>query len=316
MIPFLIRRFAAGFVTLLVIATICFTMTRAAPGSPFTTEKTLHPEIIRNFEEFYGLDQPIYVQYGRTMWGYLRGRMGPSMFYRDVSEVGEIIWPALITSVILGILAAILAFALGIPLGLVAAAHQNRPGDYAAMSLSVGGICIPNFLLGPLLVLLFTFALGWLPPARWPEEPEDWTRWSEVSKVILPAITLALVHVAYLSRLTRAGMLDVMNRDYIRTARAKGLSEWNVFIIHGLKNGVTPAISYAGPMVAAVVTGSIVVEKIFAIPGLGQHFVNSALNRDMNLIMACVLVYSVLVIGMNLLVDFIYGILDPRVRVA
>ena len=295
-----------------VIATICFVMTRAAPGSPFSTEKTLHPEIIKNFEKYYGLDQPIHVQYGRTMWGYLHGRMGPSMHYRDTSEVGEIVWPAFFTSVILGIMAAILAFSLGIPLGLYASARQNRPGDHAAMSLSLCGICIPNFLLGPLLVLLFTFGLDWLPPALW---PEDWKHWSEIRKMILPAITLTLVHVAYLSRLTRAGMLDVMNRDYIRTARAKGLSELNVFFIHGLKNGVTPAISYAGPMVAAVLTGSIVVEKIFAIPGLGQHFVNSALNRDMNLIMACVLAYSVLVIGMNLLVDLFYGVLDPRVRV-
>ncbi|MBI2932189.1 MAG: ABC transporter permease [Planctomycetes bacterium] len=310
MFSFVVRRLAQGIVTLFVIATLCFAITRVAPGSPFSSERTMHPEIIKNFERFYGLDKPILVQYVRQIAGYLRGDFGPSMYYRD-QTCNDFVWPGLRKSFLLGTLAGLLAFALGLPLAMIAAANQNRWPDYLATSASVLGICIPNFLLGPLLVLLFTFQLHWLPSARWPEDGS----WSELSKLIMPAVTLAMVHVAYVSRLGRAGMLDVLNKDYIRTARAKGLSEWAVFMKHGLKNGITPVVSYAGPMWALVITGSIVVESVFAIPGLGTHFVKSATNRDMNLIMACVLVYSVIVIFFNFLVDIAYGFLDPRVRV-
>ncbi len=311
MIAFLARRLLVGALTLFVIATICFVMTRIAPGSPFTTERTVHPEIIKAYEAHYGLDRPIYVQYARAMWGYASGNLGPSMWYRDQS-CNDIVWPSFRNSIILGMMSGILALLLGLSLGILAAARQNRPTDYVAMSVSLFGICVPNFLLGPLLVLLFTFVLGWLPSARW---PEDWTKWSELRKLIMPVVTLAMVHVAYISRLARAGMLDVIHKDYVRTARAKGLSEGTVFLKHALKNGVTPVVSYVGPMVAFIITGSIVVEMIFALPGLGQHIVTSALNRDMPLIMACVLVVSALVILMNLLVDVVYGVLDPRVRV-
>lgn len=312
MIPFLLRRLIAGALTLLAIATLCFAMTRMAPGSPFSSERSVHPEILRNFERHYGLDRPLWVQYLRALGGYLRGDLGPSMWYRDLS-CNDIVWPSFRNSLLLGLLGAFLAFLLGIPLGVLAAARQNRLPDYAAMSVSIVGICIPNFLLGPLLVLLFSTTLGWLPAGRW---PEDWTRPSELRKLLLPAITLAMVHVAYISRLARAGMLDVLPRDYIRTARAKGLPERTILLKHALKNGLTPVVSYAGPMIAYVVTGSIVVETVFALPGLGQHFVTSATNRDMPLIMACVLVYSTLVIILNLVVDAVYGILDPRVRVS
>lgn len=312
MIAFALRRLIAGALTLLVIATLCFAMTRLAPGSPFSSERTIHPEILRNFERHYGLDRPLPIQYARALWGYLRGDLGPSMWYRDLS-CNDIVWPSFRHSAILGLLSALLAFLIGIPLGVLAAARQNRLPDHAAMSLSIVGICIPNFLLGPLLVLLFSTLLGWLPAGRW---PEDWTRLSELRKLVLPAITLAMVHIAYLSRLGRAGMLDVIHRDYIRTARAKGLPERTVFLKHALKNGITPVVSYAGPMIAYVITGSIVVETVFALPGLGQHFVTSATNRDMPLIMACVLVYSALVIALNIAVDALYGILDPRVRVS
>ena len=311
MAAFILRRVLAGFLTLFVIATLCFGVTRVAPGSPFSTERSMHPEIIKNFEAFYGLDKPVLVQYGRTMARYLQGDLGPSMFYRDQS-CNDIVWPGLRKSMVLGALAATLAFVIGLPLGIVAAANQNRFPDHAAMSLSVLGICIPNFLLGPILVLIFTFGLGWLPPALW---PQGWS-WSELSRLVLPTITLAMAHIAYISRLGRAGMLDVLNKDYIRTARAKGLPYRDVVLRHALKNGITPVISYAGPMVAVVITGSIVVEQVFAIPGLGQHFIKSAQNRDMNLIMACVLVYSTMVITLNLAVDLLYGVLDPRVRVS
>lgn len=312
MLSFLIRRVVAGVLTLFVIATLCFAITRAAPGSPFSSERSVHPEIIKNFEAYYGLDKPLLVQYVRTLGKLVQGDLGPSMLYRD-HTCNDIVWPGLRKSVVLGALSALLIFSLGIPIGLLAAAHQNRILDHSVMSVSVLGICVPNFLLGPLLVLAFTFGLGWLPPARW---PDNWHEWRELSKLILPAVTLAMAQIAYVSRLTRAGMLDVIPKDFIRTARAKGLSEGAVFLRHVFKNGITPVVSYAGPMVATLVTGSIVVETVFAIPGLGQHFVKSATNRDMNLIMACVLVYSTLVVALNIVVDLLYGILDPRVRVS
>jgi oligopeptide transport system permease protein len=310
---FLVRRLVTGAITIFAVATLCFVLTRTVKGSPFSSEKNLHPEIIKNFERFYGLDQPVYVQYVRTLGGYLRGRLGPSMYYRDVSEVGELVWPGLRTSIVLGFVAACLAFGLGIPLGMVASARQNRWPDHLASSVSVLGICVPNFLLGPLLVMIFTFGLGWLPAGLW---PQNFTSWAELRKIILPAFTLAMTHVAYVARLTRAGMLDVVSRDFIRTARAKGLSESDVFLKHVFKNGITPVLSYAGPMVAVLLTGAIVVENVYALPGLGQHFIKAASNRDMNLIMATVLVYSVLVVGMNAVVDVLYGVLDPRVRVS
>jgi oligopeptide transport system permease protein len=309
---FIVRRGLAGLLTLFVIATLSFLVTRAAPGSPFSTEHSLHPEIIRNYNAYYGLDKPLPVQYARAMWGYLRGDLGPSTFYRDFS-CNDLVWPGFRKSLVLGGLASILAFAMGLPLGILASANQNRLPDHAAMTFSALGICVPNFLLGPLLVMVFTVGLGWLPPARW---PDDWTTWRELSKLVLPAFTLAFAHVAYLARLARAGMLDVLNKDYIRTARAKGLDERDVILRHALKNGITPVVSYAGPMIAVVVTGSIVVESVFAIPGLGQHFIKSATNRDYSLIMACVLVYSTMVIALNILVDVVYGLLDPRVRVS
>lgn len=310
MAAFVLRRLLGGILTLFVVATLSFIISRKTPGSPFSSERSLHPEIIKNFEAYYGLDKPILVQYGRTMWRLLHGDLGPSMYYRDFS-CNDIVWPGFRKSIVLGSIGAALAILVGLPLGVLASARQNRWPDHAAMSVSIGGICVPNFLLGPLLVLLFTFGLGWLPPARWPENASP----RELLKLVMPAFTLAMVHIAYISRLARAGMLEVMGKDYIRTARAKGLSEWTVFLKHGLKNGITPVVSYVGPMIAVIVSGSLVVELIFALPGLGQHFVKSAQNRDMNLIMACVLVYTSLVIFMNFLVDLAYGLLDPRVRV-
>ena len=311
MAAFVLRRLIAGVLTLFVVATLSFAITRNTPGSPFSSERSLHPEIIKNFEAYYGLDKPIWVQYGRTMGRLLRGDLGPSMYYRDFT-CNDIVWPGFRKSIVLGSISAVLALLIGLPLGILASARQNRWPDHAAMSVSIAGICVPNFLLGPLLVMIFTFGLGWLPPARWPEDGSL----LELRKLVMPAVTLAMVHLAYISRLARAGMLEVMNKDYIRTARAKGLSEWSVFLKHGLKNGITPVVSYVGPMIAVIVSGSLVVELIFALPGLGQHFVKSAQNRDMNLIMACVLVYTSLVIFMNFLVDLAYGLLDPRVRVS
>jgi oligopeptide transport system permease protein len=308
MAAMIVRRLIAGAVTLFVIATLCFFIVRLAPGNPFTDERALPDHVMENVNRHYGLDDPLPVQYVRTMWGYLQGDFGPS--YRHDKKVSEIIWPALRASALLGLIAFCLALLFGIPMGVWAAARRNRFADHASMSVAVFGICVPNFLLGPLLKLLFVFWIPLLPVALW---PGDWSP-GELSRLILPAITLGLVHVAYISRLTRAGMLDVLRQDYIRTARAKGLSEGPVLLKHGLRNGITPVVSYAGPMAAMILTGSVVVERIFEIPGLGKHFVDSALAHNYPLLMGATLVFSLLIILFNLLVDLTYGWLDPRVR--
>lgn len=304
------RRLVTGLVTLFCIATICFFITRFAPGNPWSGERQLNPEVEENIRRYWGFDKPLLQQYVIAMKGYLIGDFGPSYFHRD-KRVHDLIWPAFRVSIALGALSFLVAFAAGLPLGVLAAARQNRFEDHLSMSVAIAGICIPNFLLGPLLKMLFGFVLAWLPVGLWPES----FSWSELKRLILPATTLAMVHIAYISRLARAGMLDVLRQDFIRTARAKGLDELTVVLKHGLKNGITPVLTYAGPMAAMIVTGSMVVESIFAIPGLGQHFVKSALNRDHPLLMGATLVFSALMIVFNLAVDILYAVFDPRVRV-
>ena len=310
MTAFITQRLIAGALTLVAIATLSFFITRLAPGSPFSGERQLTPEAMANLNAYYGFDRPLFAQYAHTMWQYLHLDFGPSYFHRDHS-VSQLIWPALKVSSGLGAIAFGLALLVGIPLSVIAAANQNRTADHLTLSVSITGICIPNFLLGPLLIMLFGFGLNWLPVGRWPKD----VSWPELQRLILPAITLSLVHIAYIARLGRAGMLDVLHTDYIRTARAKGLHETRVVLKHGLKNGMTPVLSYAGPMAALIITGSVVVEKIFDIPGLGQHIVNAALNRDHPLLMGSILIFSALMIVFNLLVDLAYSWLDPRVRV-
>jgi oligopeptide transport system permease protein len=245
------------------------------------------------------------------MKGYLSGDLGLSTKYLG-KRVDELLLPAFGTSLQLGTLGFCFSLLMGVPLGILAAARQNRLADHATSSLALFGICVPNFLLGPVLVMIFSFGLHWLPVAGWPEDFGA----EELLKLLLPILTLAGVHVAYVSRLTRAGMLDVIHKDYIRTARAKGVDERGVFLKHALKNGITPVLSYAGPMAAYIFTGSVVVEKIYNLPGMGQHFVDAALARDDAMVMGAVLLYSVLVIAFNVLVDIGYSLLDPRVRLA
>jgi len=312
MAAFLVRRSLMGVLTLLAVATLAFLITRFAPGSPFSSERGTAPEVRRALERKYGYDRPLAVQYGVMMANYLGGNLGESISYPG-RDVGDLIWPGFSVSIRLGAGAFVLAVLGGLTLGIVGAARQNRWEDVAASSVATAGICIPNFLLGPLLVIVFAFGLRWFLPTGW---PAAWDSWTELKKLVLPSVTLALVHVAYLSRLTRAGMLDVIHKDFIRTARAKGIPERDVILKHALKNGVTPALTYAGPMVAYLVTGSIVVEKVFAIPGLGTHFITSATNRDYPLLMGTILVYSTLSIVFTIVVDLLYGFLDPRVRVS
>lgn len=311
MTAFLLKRIAGGALTLFVIATLCFFITRFAPGSPFTGERKLTPEALRNLERAHNMDKPLGVQYLLRMKAYLRGDLGESFKYTG-KRVEELLYPSFGTSVQLGLLGFVFSLLLGIPLGILAAARQNRAADHISSSIALGGICVPNFLLGPLLAMVFALTIRWLPVAGWPENFSG----EELLKLLLPTITLSAVHIAYISRLMRAGMLDVLHKDYIRTARAKGIPESDVFLRHALKNGVTPVLSYAGPMAAYIFTGSIVVEKVFNLPGMGQHFVDAVFARDYSVIMGAVLIYSTLVIVLNFLVDVGYSLLDPRVRLA
>jgi oligopeptide transport system permease protein len=309
MILFILKRMGGGILTLAVIATLSFFMTRFAPGSPFTSERKLPPEAQRNLERRHNLDKPLVVQYLLAMKGYLHGELGTSFKYEG-KPAEELLYPSFGTSLQLGLLAFFYSLIAGIPLGIVAARSQNGLADHAASTAALTGICMPNFLLGPILQMIFSIHLLWLPVAGWPSGFGG----EEFLKILLPTMTLSAVHIAYVSRLTRAGILDVLHKDYIRTARAKGVGEKSIFLKHALKNGITPVLSYAGPMAAYVFTGSVVVEKVFNIPGMGQHFVDAVFARDYVVVMGAVLIYSSLVIVLNILVDIGYSFLDPRVR--
>jgi oligopeptide transport system permease protein len=278
---------------------------RLAPGNFYSGEKRIPPAIEKNIREKYGLDKPWYQQYARTMGRILRLDFGTSLKYEGQS-VNQIIYRALPVSATIGILAYLLALVVGIAVGSVAALRQNSRWDYASMALAMLGISIPNFVLGPILVLVFSLTLYWLPPSRWEGFPSR--------SIILPVLTLSAIYMAYIARLTRAGMLEVLRSDYIRTARAKGLSERDVLVRHGLRGGLMPVVSYTGPALAFLLTGTVVVERIFALPGLGNYFIQASLNRDEPLIIGIVAFIAITLLMMNLAVDIAYAYLDPRIR--
>jgi len=306
MLRFIIKRLLVTIPTILVVITITWGLIRLAPGNFYSSEKKLPAAIEKNIREKYGLDKPWYQQYGRTMWNILRHLdFGTSLKYQGQS-VNTIIRRSLPVSASVGILAYLLALVIGIPAGSLAALKQNSKWDYSSMAITMLGISVPNFVLGPILVLVFALSLYWLPPSRWD---------GVLSRnIILPVITLSAVYMAYIARLTRAGMLEVLRSDYIRTARAKGLSEANVVIHHALRGGLMPVVSYTGPALAFLLTGTVVIEKIFALPGLGNYFIQASLNRDEPLIIGIVAFIAITLLLMNLLVDIAYAFLDPRVR--
>jgi oligopeptide transport system permease protein len=306
MLRFIIKRLLVTIPTILVVITITWGLVRLAPGNFYSGEKRLPPAIEKNIREKYGLDKPWYQQYGKTMWGIVRHfDFGTSLKYQG-QPVNTIIATSLPVSAGVGILAYLLALLIGIPIGSFAALKQNTRWDYSSMAFTMLGISIPNFVLGPILVLIFSLTLYWLPPSRW---DGFFSR-----NMILPVITLSAVYMSYIARLTRAGMLEVLRSDYIRTARAKGLSEKNVVIRHALRGGLMPVISYTGPALAFLLTGTVVVEKIFALPGLGNYFIQASLNRDEPLVIGIVAFIAITLLLMNLLVDIAYAFLDPRVR--
>jgi oligopeptide transport system permease protein len=305
MVSFLLRRLLVAIPTLFLVVTVAFFMMRAAPGSPFLGERKLAPEIEKAVMAKYGLDKPLPVQYVTYLGGVLKGDLGPSLKYRDKS-VADIIGDGFPKSLILGLSAIIIATAVGVSLGIGAALRQNRLEDYGATAVAILGVCIPTFVTAPLLVLLFASTLGWVPTAGW----------GGPRNLILPIAVLALPQVAIISRLTRAGMIEVMRSNYVRTARAKGLPQRKIVLHHALRGAVLPLVSYLGPAVAGLITGSLVVEQIFNLPGLGKYFVISALQRDYTVVMGVVILYAALIMLMNLVSDVLYAVLDPRVRLS
>ncbi|HTI66406.1 MAG TPA: ABC transporter permease subunit [Caulobacteraceae bacterium] len=305
MVSFLLRRLLVAVPTLFLVVTVAFFMMRAAPGSPFLGERKLAPEIEKAVMAKYGLDKPLPVQYATYLGGVLKGDLGPSLKYRDKS-VADIIGDGFPKSLILGFTAIVIATLVGVGLGIAAALRQNRPADYGATAVAILGVCIPTFVTAPLLVLLFASKLGWAPTAGW----------GGPRNLILPVVVLALPQIAIISRLTRAGMIEVLRSNYVRTARAKGLSERRIVLDHALRGAILPLVSYLGPAAAGLITGSLVVEQIFNLPGLGKYFVISALQRDYTVVMGVVILYAALILALNLLSDVLYAVLDPRVRLS
>lgn len=292
--------------TLFLIVTFSFFIMKVAPGGPFSAERNPPPEVLANINKVYHLDEPLPKQYVRYLGNMLRGDLGPSFRYKDYT-VNDLIGNTMPNSLILGITALCSALVFGLLVGLISAVKRNSVADYAAMSVAVIGISIPLFVVGPLLMLLFAVKLKWLPTSGWITGRQG------LKTLIMPALALSLPYFAYIARLSRASVLEVLRSDYIRTAYAKGLSYPVVLFKHALKGAMLPVISYLGPAFAGIITGSVVIEKIFLVPGLGTFFVQSALNRDYTLIMGTVVMYSIILILMNFVVDILYAVIDPRI---
>ena len=305
MLRYTLLRVVGAIPTLLLVIALAFIMVHAAPGGPFDNERAVSPEVEANIAERYRLDDPLPLQFLRYLGGLVRGDLGPSYRYVDYT-VSELIGNALPYSVVLGAIAMVLALALGVGAGTAAALRQGTAFDRVVMGISMTGISIPVFVVAPVLVLLFAVKLQWLPAG--------WSGASGPGRYVLPVITLALPQIAYVARLARASMIDVLGRDFIRTARAQGLGEATVVRVHALKPAMLPVLSYMGPAIAAILTGSVVVEEVFGIPGIGQLFVRGALNRDYTLVLGVVVFYATLIVALNLIVDILYAAIDPRVR--
>ena len=303
MLSYILKRIAGTVPTLFIIITIAFFMIRLAPGGPFDSEREVPAEIAENLERVYHLNDPLWQQYGYYLLNVLKGDFGPSFKYQDYS-VSELIAQGFPVSIQLGLLAIILALVIGVTLGSIAALRQNKTIDYLVMTLAMTGITIPNFVMAPILVLVFAVFLGWFPAGGW----------GDLKHMILPVIALSLPQIAMVARMTRASLIETMNAPYIKTAKAKGLPPRLILVRHASRATMLPIISWLGPATAAIITGSVVVEQIFGLPGIGRHFVNGALNRDYTLVMGVVIFYGVIIILMNLLVDLLYAWLDPRIR--
>lgn len=304
MLRFIGRRLWEGALTLAALVTLTFFVMRLAPGGPFSRNRKISPEVQANIEAAFHLDEPVWMQFGRWVWGLLHLDLGPSTRFRDYS-VNDLIASGLPYSLTIGFWAIVVATLVGIALGIVGALRRNGVTDYAAGIIGVIGIAIPIFVIGPLAQVLFGLRLGWLPIGG---STQGWR------SLVLPVVVLALPNIAYISRLTRTSMIEVMRENYVRTARAKGIGPRLTLTRHTLTGALLPVIAYLGPATAAIITGSILIETIFAVPGIGRHFVDAALNRDYPLVMGITILYGGLVILANIATDVVRGWIDPRVR--
>ncbi|WP_119308914.1 ABC transporter permease [Cohaesibacter haloalkalitolerans] len=305
MLRYVFKRLLTAIPTLFIIVTLSFFLIRVAPGGPFDLERPLDPKVMENLNKIYNLNEPLWQQYLIYMNNVLHGNLGPSFFFRDFT-VAEMFGNGLPISIEIGGYALLMAILVGGMLGVWAALKQNEVPDYAVMTVATMGITIPNFVVAPILTLLFGVMLGWLPVGSW--NNGAW------ANKILPIITLGLPQVAVVARLTRGAMIEALRSHHIRTARANGLPGWMIVVVHALRGALLPVVSYAGPAAAALLTGSVVIETVFGIPGIGRYFVQGALNRDYPLVMGTVIVIAVFIMVFNLIVDLLYALLDPRVR--
>jgi oligopeptide transport system permease protein len=303
LLNYFLRRMGGAIPTLFIIILVSFFMIRLAPGGPFDSERRLPVEIEANLKKAYHLDEPVAQQFLRYLGGLARGDFGPSFHYRDYS-VSDLISEGFPTSLQLGLIAMVLALAIGIGAGVWAALHQNGWADYAVMGLSMTGLAVPNFVVAPVLTLVFGLWLAWLPVGGW-DRP---------SNLVLPVIALCLPQIAAVARLTRGSMIEVLHSNYVRTARAKGLPERITLSRHAMRAAILPVVSYLGPAIANIVTGSVIIEQIFSIPGIGRYFIQAAINRDYTLVMGVTIFYGFIIILCNLAADLAYGLLDPKVR--
>lgn len=303
MFRFIASRFFQSLIALFFVISATFFMVRFVPGGPFTAEKAVTPEILRNLEKHYGLDQPLWRQYLDYLGSLARGDLGPSFKYPN-RTVNEIIADKLPVSAQLGLLSLGIALFGGIILGTIAAIRRNTWADYLASGFGMVGISVPTFVVGPLFVLIFAIHLGWFNASGWYMAADR----------VLPSLVLGIAYAAPISRLTRGGMLEILHQDFIRTARAKGASETRIVLRHALRGGLLPVVSYLGPATAGILTGSFVIETIFQIPGIGREFVTSAFNRDYTLVLGTVILYAALIMGLNLVVDIVQAWMNPKVR--
>lgn len=304
MLKLLISRFFQGLLTLFVLVTLTFFLVRAMPGSPYTSEKAVPAHILEQMNAYTGLDKPLPVQYARYLKNLIIHQDLGIMIKKDGVKVSEIIRDSFPVSLTLGLASMAIALMVGIPAGVIAAVKKNTPVDFACLSFAMLGICLPSFVIGPLLAVFVGLKFQAINVAGW-SSPADW---------ILPAVTLGMINAAYLARLSRGGMLDVLSQDYIRTAKAKGVPGYKIIIRHALRGGLIPAVAFVGPAFAGMISGSFVIETIFQVPGMGQHFVNAATDREFFLIQGLVLFYGFLIVGANLLADLAQIALNPRLR--
>jgi oligopeptide transport system permease protein len=305
MLKFIIRRIFVAIPTLLILITVSFILVHSAPGSPFSNEKSVSPEIMKNIEAKYHLDQPLIVQYGYYLKDILTWDFGPSFKYTDFT-INELVNKSFMVSLEIGIWSFVFALFLGVGAGILGALNQNTKIDYFVMSFAMIGVAIPNFVLGPVLVIIFAISLKILPAGGW--------NGGSIEYLILPVLAMGLKYIASIARIMRASMIEVLNSNFIRTAKAKGMGKTYIILHHALRPSILPVISYMGPAFVGIITGSVVIETIFGLPGIGQLFVNGALNRDYNMVLTLTIIIGGLMILFNTIVDILYVVIDPKIK--